>query len=138
MSIKKVPVFHVTAVCQLYFGCNFGRSPRLRCCSRGVEAARCELCVVPLLTVTRAEVPLPVQQLTCHQGLCSQAMIWCQSVTSRGKKIPSVAACDRAERKAEQTATREAGEMTCISGDCLETSHFAELLQHVVLWTNSF
>lgn len=83
---KKHVCFNVTAVCLsivlvLWFS---GRSPGLRCCSHGVVAARCELCVVPVLRVTSAQVPLPMEQLTCHQGLCSQATICCQFVTSRG------------------------------------------------------
>lgn len=42
--------------------------------------------VSPFAESDQRKVPLPIQQLTRHQGLCSQAMSWCQFMTSREKK----------------------------------------------------
>lgn len=52
---KERACFCCHCYCHLYFRCRFGRSPALRCCSRGVGAARCEFRALPSLRVTSAK-----------------------------------------------------------------------------------
>lgn len=138
MSIKNVHVFTVTALCHLCLCCNSGRSPGLRCCSRGCGGSQVWVLCGPLADSDQSRSATARTAINPSPGVVRPSHGLVSIYDFQGIKIASVAACDRAEIKDEETATREAGEVTYISGDCLETSHFVELLQHVVLWTNSF
>lgn len=128
MSIKNVRVFSVAAGCQLQSCCDFGRVPRLRCvpgvtlCAPFADSDQCTSATASTAINLSPGVVQPSHELVPIYDL-------------EGEKIPSV----WQSRDENRTHCQERGsEMTCISGDCLETSHFVELLQHVVLWTNSF